>query len=105
MKKKLLATMVVVGMIFVSTAGADVNLSVSTTAAQDAKLAKVLTWVNTSRETPFADVDAMLLDLLIRETKQLIREVDEREHKAIFEAWEAADESTKDRVKNLLGVP
>lgn len=108
MKKGMLAigaTILAAGALSVATAGADINISIPTNTTQDAKLARVLTYLNQDREVPYADVDEMAEDRLTRDLKQLVRMLDEREHKAIFTAWESADESVKDQVKALLGVP
>lgn len=100
-----MAALVAAGTVFLLTVGADVNITIPTNETQDAKLARVLTYLNLDRETPYATIDEALKDRLIRDTKQLIRMLDEREHKAIFTAWESADESVKEEVKALLGVP
>lgn len=107
MRKGLLAigTVTLAAGLLVVTAGADINISIATNSAQDAKLARVLTYLNLNRETPYATIDEAMEDRLITDVKQLIREMDEREHKAIFTAWESADEATKAQVKLLLGVP
>jgi len=92
----------IVGAAYVLTA--DVNISIPTNATQDVKLARVLDYLNQDREVPYTTIDDALKDRMIRDTRQLIREMDEREHKAIFEAWETADEATKEQIRKLLGV-
>ena len=42
---------------------------------------------------------------MIKDARQLIRMLDEREHKKIFTAWEEASEETKAEIRALLGLP
>lgn len=107
MKKKIIAgvgAVLVTGTLLVMTAGADININISTTAKQDVKLAKVLTQLNLDRTEPYASIDEALTERLTRDVKQMIRRIDEKEHKNIFVAWEAADETTKNQIRALLGV-
>lgn len=94
----------VAGAFFVATASADITITIPTTTKQDAQLVKVLAYLNQDREVPYATIDEALRDRLIRDAKQLIRVIDEKEHKNIYVAWEAANETTKDQIRALLGV-
>ena len=106
MRKILIGLFVV---FFCSFAWADINLTIATTAAQDAKIDKVLARVNQQRivdgYSEFADVESMIKYNTIQHFRDLIREQDREEFDAIFEAWRGADTTTKDQIRALLGVP
>ncbi len=105
MKRKAVGIALAIGiLVFVATTRADININIPTTPAQDAKLVRVLDHLNQDREVPYANIEEALRDRLIRDAKQLIRTLDEREHKNIYVAWEAADEATKDQIRALLNV-
>jgi hypothetical protein len=106
MKKAItgIGALLTAGVLFTLTASADVNISIPTTSAQDAKLARVMARLNAERETPYTDIEEMLEDQLTRHMQKLVRELDERELGDLKSAWEGADETTKEQIRTLLGV-
>ena len=87
---------------------ADIILTFSTTAAQDAKLAKVLARVNVERlaqgEAEFADIEEYLRWVVIEGVKSYVRSQQEIDSEEVTEAFEAASDSVQDQVKTLLNV-
>ena len=111
MKKKIAASVgaaLIAGAFLVATAGADVTITIPTTAKQDAKLAKVLVQLNEERAALpaplYVDIEEALTDILVRDVRRRISLLDQKEHRAIYDAWEATDEATKDQIRALLGV-
>lgn len=87
---------------------ADITLSFTTTATQDAKLASALAWVNARRvelgNTAFPTVNAWLRDMIIEGAKQAISDSDVREQTDVRKAYKAATEAQQTQIKTILGI-
>lgn len=91
---------------------ANISIDFTTTAAQDAKLAKALAWVNANLPTPiggppptpYPNVTAWLRDVVIDYARNAIVSSDVREEGDVRSAYTNASEATKDQVKALLGL-
>jgi hypothetical protein len=87
---------------------ANISVSFTTTAKQDAKLAKILLSVNAVREqqelAPFPNMEAYLRFVLIEAVKGWSQQQSDADGKAAGIAYEAASDSVRAQVQTLLGL-
>jgi hypothetical protein len=89
---------------------AAISITFNTSAAQDARLAKVLAAVNGERAAsnppadPFATIEAYLHWVVIEAVKGYVARQAEAERAAVASAFDAADATTQAAVKAALGL-
>ena len=85
---------------------ANIVLEFNTSAAQDAKLAKVLVRINAERvaaeEEEFATIEEYLRWVLIEAVKSYIKTQETLDGDTIGDAYEAADSATQAQVEAIL---
>jgi len=85
---------------------ANIVLEFNTSAAQDAKLAKVLARVNAERvaaeEAEFAAIEDYFRWVLIEAVKSYIKRQEDLDGEDLVERYNAADQSVRDQVDTLL---
>ncbi len=88
---------------------ANISITFNTTAAQDAKLARLLARVNAVRassqppQTPYADVTAYLKDTLIQTVLGYIRQLAASDKDEVGTAYDGASAAVQAQVDALLG--
>lgn len=85
-----------------------VQVSITTTARQDARLAKMLAAVNADRvasgQAPFADVNDMSKEFLKNVLISWVRNTDSEDGQAVGSAYQDATDAVQAQVKSLLGL-
>lgn len=85
-----------------------INVSIPTTAAQDAKLAKLLVRVNEARaaegKPPHATFDAYALAVIIEAVKSWVREQDGLDAEALRTAYDNATPAQQAAARTALGL-
>lgn len=85
-----------------------IQISIDTTARQDAKLAIVLDRENSRRAVeslpPYADISAMMRVFVIKQLKNLVRSADVEDAEKVQTEYLDASDNVQAQVKTLLGI-
>lgn len=85
-----------------------VDISIPTTQAQDAKLARLLETVNAERVDrglePYADFNAYAKDVLIEAVKSYIKAAEAADKSEVAEAYAAANATLQAQIRQALGL-
>jgi hypothetical protein len=85
-----------------------VQVNIPTTTAQDNKLSKILTVINTQRvqqgQTAYSDVNAMCTDTLMTQLLSWAAQSDTIDVSNVDTAYRAATNQQQNQVKTILGI-
>lgn len=85
-----------------------IQISIDTTARQDAKLAIVLDRENSRRAAeslpPYADISAMMKVFVVKQLKNLVRSADVEDSEKVQTEYLEATDNVQAQVKTLLGI-